>query len=48
MEFKELYKFTIDQEKDIVKEHTSEKTKKLGKKPRLRKPLRKKYLSRLG
>ena len=29
MEFKELYKFTIDQEKEIVKEHTR-KNKKTG------------------
>ncbi len=41
MEFKELYKFTIDQEKEIVKEHTR-KNKKTGEETTVKKTVKEK------
>jgi len=41
MEFKELYKFTIDQEKEVVKEHTR-KNKKTGEETTVKKTVKEK------
>jgi hypothetical protein len=41
MEFKELYKFTIDQEKEVVKEHTR-KNKKTGEETTVKKTIKEK------
>lgn len=41
MEFKELYKFTIDQEKEVVKEHTK-KNKKTGEETTVKKTVKEK------